>query len=481
MCALLLLCALLQARPFGAIRTKRIAGWPFSRPVSNVTNSSRRSICMVSANQAQTHDKDLGELFQHCLANAASTKIVAPALQDFYGKLPKYATAGVVPALQGTGKKFKLRHVAMLGKEDGGGHCIAHHAGGALGFAASGAILGLIAGAANSGAIPGPTGTVVSVILGSTLGGIVGYLSNPGKPLPMRCGGVSLAVYSLGDIEVAADEEFVFSSQKEAPDAQDEHDGGATWTTRKGTVASRFIIFGKHFVFASTHATEGVRSGGKDPDAYCDIVVDTQAFKKGIKKERKRMEDFRGALRVISNLRTLNKATDESAAVLWGGDFNARSVDARGYPIFPRLARVPSVDEPHEDVEKMDSERELAKLREAKDFIGADPSGPDGWRTPLALFSKESAAGDLVEAEGLKCPTYRKEKQPTSEEAVFSCEEDGRLLTYSPKRPPSWTDRIFHSRTGPDTPIPWLQCGPTHRVLHDSDHDGVLVVCSVES
>lgn len=111
----------------------------------------------------------------------------------------------------------------------------------------------------------------------------------------------------------------------------------------------------------------------------------------------------------------------------------------------------------------------------------------------LVTFTELLNGTSLQEAAGLECPTYYKDEDnsqkisfglltafsktsKTETDKQFKCSESNSklYLRYKRGKPPSWSDRIFHS-----TNQQWLRCDGARRVTHEKDHDAVLVTCAI--
>jgi len=290
--------------------------------------------------------------------------------------------------------------------------------------------------------VVGFTVKALTTVVGAVGGAAAAHAAS--GALGASCGGVAVVVYSLRKVEVEFD--------SKDPQALRTMGTGLTATTRKGTVAVRIGMNGHSLVLASTHGTEGVRA--KERSAQCPAGSDEAEG--GLAEERRRVEDFRTALGLIGELR------GGGAGVLWGGDFNPRTVEPSGpragCPVWPRGAAFAVED--------------LARLESGRDILGSEAGS-------LVTFSSLLEGSGLSEARGLRCPTYKKQKEKPStdpDKAQFQCAEDGHTMHYKASHPPSWTDRVFHSAAV----TPWLQCGKLHRSVHVADHDGVLVTCRVQ-
>eukprot|EP00929_Paragymnodinium_shiwhaense_P068352 TRINITY_DN3434_c1_g2_i1.p1 TRINITY_DN3434_c1_g2~~TRINITY_DN3434_c1_g2_i1.p1 ORF type:complete len:606 (+),score=97.74 TRINITY_DN3434_c1_g2_i1:76-1818(+) len=417
-------------------------------------NCKTEVVCIVTSNQPFSHKgKDLDPLpalMEECLQKDPAVSIVAFAFQDYQGnKFPHYVKK--LPSLQ-KGTRFKLRHKIALSGDQGEGHfCYSYFAGGmTAGAAAGGAIgfkLGLMAHIA--GPIVGFTVKTLTTVVGAIGGAAAAHFAS--KAFGANCGGVVVGMYSLRKVGVEFD--------MEAKDVIRTYQSERTATTKKGTIVVRFGINGRQLVVASTHGTQGVR--GKDKGKACDPAG--QKYAKGVENEKSRVEDFTESLKLINELRRTDEITkDDTAGVLWGGDFNPRSVQTTG----------PNAGCPIWPAEDKDDEENLKMLSTGKDVIG------DG-----VTFSEVLDGQALNEAPGLQCPTYKKEKPKTRNkmdandktERQFTCQDEtGPLMYYKASHPPSWTDRIFYS-----TDADWLTCSDTHRIPHNDDHDAVAVVCTV--
>lgn len=189
--------------------------------------------------------------------------------------------------------------------------------------------------------------------------------------------------------------------------------------------------------------------------------------KKALKKENNRVKDFEKGLGIINELCNKTNTDDKETGVLWGGDFNPRSVETNGQKIGCAMFPTGSF------------EADLASFQASRDILGSRATDAND----LVKFTDVLASTglDLREAEGLKCPTYKKGKQKVADEGAehsqqFQCFEDGSWMYYKVSHSPSWTDRIFHSSSKP-----WLECENAHRVTHLSDHDAVLLTCVVKT
>lgn len=242
----------------------------------------------------------------------------------------------------------------------------------------------------------------------------------------------------------------------------------STATTKKGSVAATFGINGRQIVIASTHGTEGVR--GKKRGSECP--GSQQDNDESLKKEDQRVKDFENGLAIIQTLCNGTTIDSKESAVLWGGDFNPRGVETEGEKtgcaIFP---------------EGTDVEADLASLLASRDILGSRQTDPQRLVTFKDVL--DSTNLHLQEAEGLRCPTYKKTfqkeentmpKEGEQQFKQFKCLENGSWMYYKVSHTPSWPDRIFHSYSRP-----WLECGDAHRVTHHSDHDAVLLTCVVKA
>lgn len=409
-----------------------------------------RTICVVSTNAPFVHEGSIPELMQGCLDANNQTSIVLLAMQDYGGEeLPHY-----IKNFKGidASQRFKLRHtVALPGSEAGKGNfCYSRFAGGLAAGAAAGGLLGFKVGliAHLGGPVIGFGVKTITTTVGAIAGGVAAQLAS--SQLGMNCGGVAVAVYSLRKVTVDFRSSDPFVAAGEAT--------GTTATTKKGSVAMRVGINGRQLVVASTHGAEGLRV--KDEKVSCplseaSLPEEQEKFQKGLKNERQRVADFKTGLRLINTLRNNSAAVQATgddnqawnAAVIWGGDFNPRSVEmdgpARGCPMWPG---------------------DLHKLQQSRDVLGSDEQGD------LVTFSVLLENESLKEAADLVCPTYKK---AAPEKANFSCTENGQTFHYKASHPPSWTDRIFHSDES------WLRCDSLKRVVHKEDHDAVLLTCVV--
>lgn len=407
------------------------------------------TVCVISANQPTAHSAGLPGLFEGCLRADPTTSVVALALQDFPGgEMPHY-----VKHLEGLDKsaRFKLRHNLVLSGATGDGHfCYSHFAGGVLAGVAAGAGLGFKVGllAHIAGPIIGFSVKALTTVSGAIVGGVAAHFAS--SAVGMNCGGVAVAVYSLRKVGVdfGVDAEDVLRTLNVE----------TTATTKKGTVAARFTINGQQLVIVSTHGSEGVR--GKKRKKGCD-VADAEA----IEREQKRVNTFVQSLQMINELRHSEVLEGGAAGVVWAGDFNSRSVypsgPYAGCPIWP------AGDDPAAD---------LDSLKQGRSVLGSDDSGR------LVTFASVLEGQHLTEADNLVCPTYSKAlKSDELDEngwKQFQCRENEQapMMHYRPDKPPSWVDRIFHSEEHE-----WLQCGPLHRISHESDHDAVLLTCRVDA
>lgn len=401
-----------------------------------------RTICVVSTNQPFAHEGGIPELMQRCIDSNKETSIVLLAMQDYGGEnLPHY-----IKNFKGIDRehRFKLRHtVALPGSEEGKGNfCYSQFAGGVVAGAAAGGALGFKVGllAHLGGPIVGCSVKAATTIIGAVAGGVVAKLAS--STLGVNCGGVAVAVYSLRKVPVDFKMTDPYSAAAEVT--------ATTSTTKKGSVAMRVSINGQKLVLASTHGNEGLRVKKEQdscPLSAASLAEEQEKFAKGIKNEIKRVEDFKLGLRLIQTLRQ-----NQNAAVIWGGDFNPRSVhiegSAKGCPVFPGGS----------------TEGDLEDLQRSRDVLGSNEDGN------LVTFSELIKEERLKEAAGLVCPTYKK---AAPKKTNFSCTEDGQTFHYKASHPPSWTDRIFHSDEA------WLSCDSLKRVAHKEDHDAVLLTCVV--
>lgn len=107
-------------------------------------------------------------------------------------------------------------------------------------------------------------------------------------------------------------------------------------------------------MIASTHGTEGVR--GKEGIDAC--LEDKKAYDPKRAGEAQRVKDFENGLGLIKRLCSKSSAEEEEPAVLWGGDFNPRSVgmediETAGCAILPQ------------------GETDLKKLQQSRNVLGA--------------------------------------------------------------------------------------------------------------
>jgi len=283
----------------------------------------------------------------------------------------------------------------------------------------------------------------LTTVVGAAVGAGAAHFAS--SAVGANCGGVGVVIYSLRKARIDFD--------AKGQDVIRTASTGTTATTRKGTVAGRFTVNGRQLVIASTHGAEGVRA--KKRGTACPEEVK----EKELALERKRVEDFQTGLQLINELR---QSAALEAAVLWGGDFNPRSVEPvgprAGCPIWPG---------------GLDPDADLENLQQGRWVLGSSEK--------LVTFASLLAGEDIEEVAGLQCPTYKKEKQTQEEDSTgaetpkqFRCLEDGTWMHYKVSHPPSWPDRIFQS-----VGQPWLKCGEVSRVAHISDHDALVSTCTV--
>lgn len=444
-------------------------------------------ICFVTSNQPQQHgvtgEQVLGALFEGCMSANNSTRAVILSLQDLQLEaLPDVVKVGSLA--------FTLERKHVYGPNIGTGHlCLSRLAdGGAIG-SVLGALVVLLAvlnlkNLSGKGVFP-ITVKVVAAFAGAALMGIVGHLIS--ESLGMNCGGLALTVYTRD----MSDGSTILLPEEPGTRGVVVPAGLLSATNYKGTVVALLNFKGRSLLIASTHAHEGVR--GKHHGSSCSREGDATG---GKEHEHQRVREFRAALKSISSLRQdaelLNSG--DPPAVMWGGDFNPRSVHPdSGCPIWP--PEVAGVKDGHK--QQTDANASLSLLSQGREFIGEDP---DITNFTLATFRTEVRDEDLQEVPGLLCPTYKKISAPSSADTKsiedhFQCFEEGHgWMHYKPSHPPSWTDRIFVSRLAitsdkdsrksekiadVSAPPAWLRCGPARRIAHDSDHDAVFVLCTI--
>ncbi|CAK0796797.1 unnamed protein product [Prorocentrum cordatum] len=209
---------------------------------------------------------------------------------------------------------------------------------------------------------------------------------------------------------------------------------------------------GHSLVLASTHGTEGVRA--KERSAQCPAGSDEAEG--GLAEER-------DAASRTSAPRSGSSASFAGAAQACSGA--ATSTPARWSRVGPGRAAPCGRGAPPSPLRTSHAWRAAVTSRRR---AGS-----------LVTFSSLLEGSGLSEARGLRCPTYKKQKEKPStdpDKAQFQCAEDGHTMHYKASHPPSWTDRVFHSAAV----TPWLQCGKLHRSVHVADHDAVLVTCRVQ-
>ncbi|CAJ1370353.1 unnamed protein product [Effrenium voratum] len=334
-----------------------------------------------------------------CLTADSATSVVIMALQDWQGMIPLRTED--LP-----GGDFKLRHQIALTTDAGEGHfCYSHLAGGFWAGAVMGAAVGGKVGAVGfwGGPLIGGVTSAFGAMAGAFAGGMVAKVVS-GKA-GANCGGVNLAVYSKRKVAVDIDVNDT--------DAVRAIRSSTTATTVKGTVAATFGISGRSLVMASTHGTEGVR--GKKKAEPCQAAVAHPA-------ERQRVLDFETALRSVNELRK----NVSKAAVLWGGDFNPRTVQPlgsqAGCPVWPNSG---------------DPEEDLANLRAGQDILGVGTAGE------LVTFRQLLHDQSLSEVQGLKCPTYKKisAEDVKPDKRTFGAKSTAAGCTTSHHiRPPGWIE-----------------------------------------
>lgn len=406
----------------------------------------KQSVCLVTANAADRQEDGFNELFVGCLRENPETTVVVLTLQDFRGQaeLPLEIEEASLGLGTQPPRRFKLRDQMMLSDKGTGKNniCYSKYLGGGAAMAAAGFVAG-----AKVGSVVPIKGTAVGGILGAVGGYLIGTFAQ--HKLGIGCGGVSVVVYKHGKHDVH------FEGMTASHAAGDKALGQkvrTSLTTLKGTVAMKLGINGRKLVVASTHAQEGVRA--KERGKPCP----SEPTPEDVSGEKKRVEDFR------SGLAAIHEIASEEAGILWGGDFNPRTVNpASGCPIF---------------------EGDMSQLLEGKDILGAVPEG-DGkqlttFSKELCEFSRKQAVRELVEvqmAQGEVCPTYNKDENHESQsKPQFMCNSPLHgPMYYKFKKPPSWTDRIFTNNAD------WLSCGNAERIPHKEDHDAVFVTCEVES
>ncbi|CAK0796794.1 unnamed protein product [Prorocentrum cordatum] len=266
-------------------------------------------------------------------------------------------------------------HKVMLTDVAGKGHfCHSHFAGGALAGAAAGGLLGFkISGSeSNDAGIAGSACSALTTVVGAVGGAVAAHAAS--GALGASCGGVAVVIYSLRKVE--------FDSKD--PQALRTMGTGLTATTRKGTVAVRIGMNGHSLVLASTHGTEGVRA--KERSAQCPAGSDEAEG--GLAEER-------DAASRTSAPRSGSSASFAGAAQACSGA--ATSTPARWSRVGPGRAAPCGRGAPPSPLRTSHAWRAAVTSRRR---AGS-----------LVTFSSLLEGSGLSEARGLRCPTYKKQKE----------------------------------------------------------------------